>query len=132
MSLSEEERRIIVQLELERAKRTFTEVETLKEAGLWNGVCNRLYYAVFHAVSALLIYDGHQVYTHHGSHAVFGLHYIKTGILPEEYGRLYNQLQTMREESDYNCAFNADPEELENRIEPAREMIETIGKMVSS
>ena len=132
MSLSEEERRTIVQLELERAKRTFTEVETLKEAGLWNGVCNRLYYAVFHAVSALLIHDGHQVYTHHGSHAVFGLHYIKTGVLSEEYGRLYNQLQTMREESDYNCAFNADPMELENRIEPAREMIETIEKMVDS
>lgn len=132
MSLSEEERRIIVQLELERAKRTFAEVETLKDAGMWNGVCNRLYYAVFHAVSALLIHDGHQVNTHHGSHAVFGLHYIKTGILPEDFGRLYNQLQTMREESDYNCAFEADPEELENRIEPARKMIETIEKMVNN
>ena len=132
MSLSEEERRIIVQLELERAKRTFAEVETLKAAGMWNGVCNRLYYAVFHAVSALLIHDGHQVNTHHGSHAVFGLHYIKTGILPEDFGRLYNQLQTMREESDYNCAFEADQEELENRIEPARKMIETIEKMVNN
>ena len=132
MSLSEEERRIIVQLELERAKRTFAEVETLKAAGMWNGVCNRLYYAVFHAISALLIHDGHQVNTHHGSHAVFGLHYIKTGVLPEDFGRLYNQLQTMREESDYNCAFEADPEELENRIEPARKMIETIEKMVNN
>ena len=132
MSLSEEERRIIVQLELERAKRTFAEVETLKAAGMWNGVCNRLYYAVFHAISALLIHDGHQVNTHHGSHAVFGLHYIKTGVLPEDFGRLYNQLQTMREESDYNCAFEADQEELENRIEPARKMIETIEKMVNN
>jgi len=132
MSLSEEERKIIVQLELERAKRTFAEVETLKAAGMWNGVCNRLYYAVFHAISALLIHDGHQVNTHHGSHAVFGLHYIKTGVLPEDFGRLYNQLQTMREESDYNCAFEADPEELENRIEPARKMIETIEKMVNN
>jgi len=132
MSLSEEERKIIVQLELERAKRTFAEVETLKAAGMWNGVCNRLYYAVFHAISALLINDGHQVNTHHGSHAVFGLHYIKTGVLPEDFGRLYNQLQTMREESDYNCAFEADQEELENRIEPARKMIETIEKMVNN
>ena len=131
MSLSEEERRTIVQLELERAKRTFAEVETLKAAGMWNGVCNRLYYAVFHAISALLIHDGHQVNTHHGSHAVFGLHYIKTGVLPEDFGRLYNQLQTMREESDYNCAFEADQEELENRIEPARKMIETIENMVN-
>ena len=132
MSLSEEERRIIVKLELERAKRTCAEVETLKDAGMWNGVCNRLYYAVFHAISALLIHDGHQVNTHHGSHAVFGLHYIKTGVLPEDFGRLYNQLQTMREESDYNCAFEADQEELENRIEPARKMIETIEKMVNN
>jgi len=63
---------------------------------------------------------------------LFGLHYIKTGVFPEDYGRLYNQLQTMREESDYNCAFNADPEELEDKIEPAREMIETIEKLVNS
>lgn len=131
MSLSDEERRTIVQLEIERAKRTFKEVEALKNAELWNGVANRLYYAVFHAISALMIHDGHQVHTHHGSHAMFGQQYIKTGILPAEYGRLYNQLQTMREESDYNCAFDADPEALEGKIEPARQMIETIEKMVN-
>ena len=130
MSLSDEERRIVVQLEMERANRTFSEVNVLRAESLWNGVCNRLYYAVYHAISALLIHDGHQVYTHHGSHALFGLHYIKTGVLPAEFGKLYNQLQTMREESDYNCAFEAEPQDLEDKIEPARQLIETIGKMV--
>lgn len=130
MSLSDEERRIVVQLEMERANRTFSEVDVLRAESLWNGVCNRLYYAVYHAISALLIHDGHQVYTHHGSHALFGLHYIKTGVLPAEFGKLYNQLQTMREESDYNCAFEAEPQDLEDKIEPARQLIETIGKMV--
>ena len=131
MSLSDEERRIMVQLEMERAKKTFNEVDILKAAEQWNGVSNRLYYAVYHAISALLIHDGHQVNTHHGSYAMFGQQYVKTGILPAEYGRLYNQLQTMREQSDYNCAFEADPDELNTRIEPARQMIETIEKMVS-
>ena len=130
MSLSDEERRIVVQLEMERANRTFSEVDVLRAESLWNGVCNRLYYAVYHAISALLIHDGHQVYTHHGSHALFGLHYIKTGVLPAEFGKLYNQLQTMREESDYNCAFEAEPQDLEDKIEPARQLVETIGKMV--
>ena len=130
MSLSDEERRIVVQLEMERANRTFSEVDVLRAESLWNGVCNRLYYAVYHAISALLIHDGHQVYTHHGSHALFGLHYIKTGVLPAEYGKLYNQLQTMREESDYNCAFEAEPQDLEDKIEPARQLIETIWTMV--
>ena len=130
MSLSDEERRIVVQLEMERANRTFSEVDVLRAESLWNGVCNRLYYAVYHAISALLIHDGHQVYTHHGSHALFGLHYIKTGVLPAEFGKLYNQFQTMRKESDYNCAFEAEPQDLEDKIEPARQLIETIGKMV--
>lgn len=69
--------------------------------------------------------------THIGSHAIFNLHYIKTGILPHEYGRLYNQLQTMREESDYNCVYEVESEELKDRIEPARELIERIEKLIS-
>ena len=83
MSLSDEERNTIVRLEIEKSKNTFAEVIALVNAGLWSGAANRLYYAVFHAVSALLVHDRHQVNTHQGSHALFGLHYIKTGILPD-------------------------------------------------
>ena len=61
---------------------------------------------------------------------MFSLHYIKTGILPVEFGRLYNQMQTMREESDYNCAYSVEPDELTKRIEPARQLIEKIEDMV--
>ena len=130
MSLSDEERSTIVALEMEKAKRTFAEAEKLKEGEFWNGVASRLYYAVFHAVNALLINDRHQVNTHNGAHAMFALHYIKNGILDAEYGRLYNQLQTMRQESDYNCIYNVESEELLERMEPARRLIEIIEKMI--
>ena len=90
-----------------------------------------MYYAVFHAVCALLIHDGHQVSTHKGSHALFSFHYIKTGILPREYGQLYSQLQTMREESDYNCAYDVEMDEIEQRLKPAKRLIEDIERLVS-
>ena len=32
----------------------------------WDGAANRLYYAAFHALCALLINDGVSVHTHHG------------------------------------------------------------------
>ncbi|MEE1310246.1 MAG: HEPN domain-containing protein, partial [Bacteroidaceae bacterium] len=102
MSLTNDERTTLVTLELKKARETFEEITILTTANKWSGAANRLYYAVFHAINALLIHDGHITNTHKGSHAVFNLNYIKTGILPIEYGRLYNQLQTMREESDYN------------------------------
>ena len=131
MSLTDEERSTLVRYEMEKARNTLCEVETLIENNLWNGAANRLYYAVFHAVSALLIHDGHQVSTHQGSHALFGLHYIKSEKLPAEFGRLYSQLQTMREESDYNCIYDVTPEELTEKIDPAKRLIDAIETLIS-
>ncbi len=47
MKLTEEERKIIVGLEIEKSKRTFAEIEILRQAGLWNTIANRLFYAFF-------------------------------------------------------------------------------------
>lgn len=132
MSLTNDERTTLVTLELKKARETFEEITILTTANKWSGAANRLYYAVFHAINALLIHDGHITNTHKGSHAVFHLNYIKTGILPIEYGRLYNQLQTMREESDYNCVYEVEADELRERIEPAQKLIEEIERLVKN
>ena len=117
MSLSPEERRNIVLLEYEKASKTFAQIPTLVNNSLWDIVANRLYYAVFHAALALLINDGYQTATHRGIVSLFGLHYIKTGIFSIEEGKMYSRLQTMRDESDYNCMFIAKQEDVEPYIE---------------
>lgn len=73
MSLTDEERKTLVALELKKARDTYEEIGILTAANRWSGAANRLYYAVFHAVSALLINDGLQVNSHRGSHAAFSL-----------------------------------------------------------
>ena len=118
MSLNPDERKALVSLELKKAQETYEEIGVLVAANRWSGAANRLYYAVFHAINALLIHDGYEVNTHKGSHSVFHAQYIKTGRMSRIYGQLYNQLQTMREESDYNCAYNVEPEELQQRLLP--------------
>lgn len=64
MSLNDEERKIVIQLEIEKAKSIFNQINELAYLGYWDNIANRLYYALFHAVSALLIYDKHSVGTH--------------------------------------------------------------------
>ena len=91
MSLSEEERRIVVRLELEKAKRSLGQIDGLARLGYWDNIANRLYYALFHAVSALLVHDGHAVNTHKGAVAMFGQYYVKTGVFSLADGRLYSQ-----------------------------------------
>ena len=131
MSLNNEERNTLVALELRKAREAYEDIGILIAANRLNGAANRMYYAVFHAVCALLVKDGHHVNTHKGSHALFSQHYIKTGILPREYGQLYNQLQTMREESDYNCAYDVEIDELQQRLEPSKRLIDDIEKIAN-
>ena len=84
MSLKEEDRRIMVELELERTEKTLREMEVQFQNELWAMVANRLYYALFHAVSALLISDRHEVGTHRGAVNRFHMFYVKEGIFTNE------------------------------------------------
>lgn len=131
MSLTDEERNILVNLEYEKGKSFLEQAEKIVELGYWDMVANRLYYAVFHAVTALLINDGHKVGTHKGVVLLFGQHYIKTGIFSTTEGKLYSQLQTMREKADYVCTFQTSKEEIVPMLVPARQMIEKIGTILS-
>ena len=126
MSLNDEERQIIVNLEKEKALNTFAEIEVLRQAGFWNNIANRLYYAAFHAVSALLIHDRHNVGTHQGAVMMLHQYYVRTGILTKEDGAFYSQLQTMREKSDYNCTYNATEEEIVPRIAHTKQFMDKI------
>lgn len=131
MSLSDEERKTLVSLKLQKAHDAYEDLVVLRQAGRWSGAANRLYYTVFHAVNALFIHDGIQSNTHKGSYALFSLHYIKTGLLPADFGRLYNNLQTLREKSDYNCYYNVTEEEISEGIDLAGRFIEAIENKVN-
>ena len=130
MSLSDEERTLIVRKELERAHETFEEIEVMRQAAKWNGAANRIYYSVFHAVNALFINDGLQSVRHKGSHALFSQHYVKTGKLPIYYGRFYNNLQSLREKSDYNCFYDVEEQDVIDGMEKANSFIKAIEELI--
>ena len=130
MSLNDEERQIIVNLEKEKALNTFAEMNILRQAGLWNNIANRLYYAAFHAVSALLIHDHHNVGTHQGAVVLLHQYYVSKGLLSKEDGAFYSQLQTMREKSDYNCTYNATEEDTMPRIAQTEQFIGRVLKLI--
>ena len=132
MSLNEEERKIIVVLEIEKAENIVSQINELEKLSYWDNIANRLYYALFHAVSALLIFDKHNVSTHKGSIVLFGQFYIKTGVFNINDGRLFSQLQTIREKSDYNCAYQTSEDEIKPLIYPTIELIKRIKLYINS
>ena len=131
MSLKEADRRVMVTLELEKSAKTLAQMELQLENEVWELVANRLYYALFHAVSALLINDRHEVGTHRGAVGAFSLYYVKTGIFTPAEGRMYSQLQHLREDGEYNCAIDVVKEDVEEFIAPTRQLIEKIKKHIA-
>ena len=132
MSLKEEDREVIVTYELEKVDKILSQMELQKQMGLWEMVANRLYYALFHAMSAMLIHDHHEVGTHRGAVGRFSLYYVKNGIFSKEDAQLYSRLQTLRENGDYNCFIDVTQDEVENKYEPTLLLIEKIKKHIGS
>lgn len=55
MSLSFDERKVVVEFRIEKARRAFEQAQGVVELQYWETIANRLYYAAYNAVSAMLI-----------------------------------------------------------------------------
>ena len=56
--MREEDLQALINYRLQRADETLEEARLMQNVAHWNTCANRLYYARFYAVSALLIKDG--------------------------------------------------------------------------
>lgn len=131
MKLSQEERNQVVKLEIEKAKNFIQQADEMCRLQYWDIAANRYYYACFHAVQALLIANGYSSHTHNGLISQFGLHFVKTNIVPVKYGSFLSRMELMRKNGDYNCIITISEEELATMIEPAKELVLLIEGMVS-
>jgi len=100
----------LIRYRLERAQESLADARLLADAARWNACVNRLYYSCFYAVSALLVRDGLSSSRHTGVRSLFNRHYVRTGKVPRELARIYNDLFERRQEGDYAdfVRFHAD------------------------
>ena len=91
---------------IDKAQTALASAKLLLSVGDSDGATNRAYYSMFDAAIAALSWAGggndqlaHQ--THGGLIAAFGLHLVRSGKLPPEFGRALNRAQELRLTSDY-------------------------------
>ena len=111
-----------------RAEETFEEALILAKEERWNAVINRLYYACFYAVIALLIKNNISTQTHDGARTQFGLFFVKTGIINKESGKLFSKLFDYRQKGDYGDLFDYDVELTMPLINKVKEFLIEIKK----
>jgi uncharacterized protein (UPF0332 family) len=94
-----------------------------------NGAANRLYYALYHAACAALLSRGIAIpKTHSGLIASFGMHFVKSGEVSAELGKLLNQAEHERLTADYTGDI-LDPSNLPGLLAKAEAFIVAIQKL---
>lgn len=87
----------LIRYRLLRARDTYEDAQILAERSKWNSTINRLYYAAYYAVMALLLESDLNPATHNGAKSSFSEHFILTNKIPKEFGKVYSQLFTWRQ-----------------------------------
>ena len=128
MSLNQEEREAIVTYRLEKAVKTLEQAKCNLPLQFWSLIANRMYYAAYYAVSALLIVNGHTAKTHETIVRVFGLYFVKTGIFSPEHGRLYNKLFNLRLTGDYNDHYDLEEQDVRPLLAPTEQLIADVSQ----
>ena len=128
--MNQEERRELVKYRITKARDTFNEVDLHIENKLWNTAVNRLYYACYYAVIALLVNKDIHAQTHSGVRQMFGLHFVKSGLIDKESGKFYNDIFDMRQTGDYDDYIDFEKEDVLDLTGPANELISKIERIL--
>lgn len=129
--LTKQQRIDIVQFRIENAEFTIEEAKEQIKSGYYNTAVNRMYYACYYAASALLIANGIVTKSHDGVKQMLSLHFIKTGILPPEYGSIYRDLFDKRSSGDYEDFFIHTFESASVLYPDAKEFVDRIRILVA-
>jgi uncharacterized protein (UPF0332 family) len=129
-TLSDEDRLEVVKYRLEKSLRAYHEAVGSIGSGFVETAANRLYYAAYYAVSALLIAYGISARTHNGVIQMFGLNFIKPKLIDRKYGAIFNQLFSLRLTGDYEDRRNLDLQtDVIPLVDPAKDLIDTVSEL---
>jgi len=120
----------VIRYRLDRARETLEEARLMASCEHWNTCVNRLYYACFYAVTALLLHSGFASAKHSGVRALLNQHFVKPGTLDQRLGALYNELFDSRNEGDYRDLVRLDAERVRPLIPQVEEFIEAVEGLV--
>jgi uncharacterized protein (UPF0332 family) len=122
----------LIQYRLEKANQTLEDARLLANSKRWNPCVNRLYYACFYAVSALLAQNEFSSSKHTGIRSLFNLNFVKTGVISKETAEIYNDLFDRRQEGDYADFVVFREDQVLPRIAKADNFIKTIVSLLQN
>lgn len=120
----DEQHKIILQKRIAKAENLVKTAKAVFAVGDYDSTVNRTYYAIFHAMRAVLVLDDVDFSKHSGVISYFRQHYVKTGLFPLECSQIIGDAKDYRESSDYEDFVIIEREIAEEQIGNAERFLE--------
>jgi len=111
---------------LQQAKECLELAEMALAADSFKGSANRSYYAIFHAIRAILALERFDSKKHSGVISYFRKNYIKTGIFDSKISDIVGDAFRVRNESDYQDFYLVSKEKVTTQLENAKTFLSAV------
>ena len=92
----------------------------------YGSVCNRAYFAVFYAASALLFSKGMSFGKHSAIISAFRQHFIKIGEFDVKWSGIYQRIMSHRQSGDYDINVRVEKEQAVDDLKGAQAFVEEV------
>ena len=121
----------LIRYKLSRARESLAEAEVMLQTDHPHGAANRIYYACFYAVTALLLTRDLSSSKHSGVIALFNQHFVKAGLVSVDMGKFYSRMFDNRVESDYADWVELEGQDMQAEFTFAEEFIAQITALIN-
>ena len=130
MTLSETERVELINHRKEKAYNLYKEAVFLFDSGLYNTAVNRIYYGMYHIVSALALKENFTTSKHLQLIGWFNHKYVKENKVDNTIGKYLMRAFEMRSKSDYDDFTKYTEPETKALLENMEEFLDSIKRFL--
>jgi len=126
-----EDRNVLSEYRLKDSKQKLKAAGVLLEQGLFKDSISRSYYAMFSAARALLATKKLDSRKHSGIISLFNQHFVKTGLIARDCGRMLLAAREARERGDYEDFLEVSQEEATSQLAESTRFIAEVERALT-
>ena len=128
--MKEEDKLAMINHYRTKARHFLSQADEMMELKHWDLAVNRYYYACFHIVQSLFVCNGLSAHTHSGTLSQFTLHFVKTNLVPIDFGGFFSKMVQLRQKADYNNVANISEEEARSIVGMSHSFFEIVESLI--
>lgn len=119
----------LVEYRLEKARNTLSDAQKYIDQATLESTVNRIYYALFYSVNALLITKKLSFAKHAGVIAYFNKEFINKNLIPKQFGEFFSDMFKRRQRGDYQDFVKFEKVDVKKWLVKAEEFLNAVEKL---